>query len=172
MKHWYVAAMDGLQRLCMVVAGACVVAVTLIIPAGIFSRYVLGSGLSWPEPVAALLVTWFAFASAAICYREGLHIGVMVVPNRLHGRVRTVVGWTIELCMIGINLFMVIWGLRLVETTWNQVIAALPAVSVGASYLPIPIGGALVLLFVIERLWTGRLFPEPPADGLARAATE
>jgi TRAP-type C4-dicarboxylate transport system permease small subunit len=152
--------MDLVQRLCMIVAGACVIAITLIIPWGIFSRYVLGIGLSWAEPVAVLLVIWFAFTSAAVCYREGLHIGVAIVPNLLQGTVKTAIGWTIELYMAGLNLFMLVWGIRLVATTWNQTIAAFPIVSTGMSYLPVPIGGAVVVLFVIERLWTGRLFVE------------
>jgi len=170
--HGYIRAMDALQRACVVVSAACVVAITLIIPGGIFARYALGIGLSWAEPAAVLLVIWFAFLSAAICYREGLHIGVMIVPNLLNGRARLAVGWAIELCVAGINLFMLIWGTRLVDATWGQLIAALPMVTAGASYLPIPIGGAVVLLFVVERLWTGRLFVEPSADTLTHVSTE
>lgn len=172
MRDRYVEAMGLVQRLCIAVAGVCIVAITLIIPWGIFTRYALGIGLSWAEPVAVLLVIWFSFMSAAVCYREGLHIAVMIVPNRLHGRTRTAVGWAIEACVAGINLFMLIWGTRLVATTWDQVIAALPIVSVGASYLPVPIGGAVVVLFVIERLWTGKLFVEPSADTLTHISTE
>ena len=53
------------------------------------------------------------------------------------------------------NLFMLFWGMRLVHTTWYQAIADFPLLSVGISYLPVPVGGAITLLFVIERLWTG-----------------
>ena len=63
--------------------------------------------------------------------------------------------------MAGMNLFMLVWGVRLVHTTWFQAISDFPAISVGISYLPVPLGGAITLLFVIERLWTGRLFQEP-----------
>lgn len=172
MRDRYIQAMDALQRLCVAASGACVVAITLIISWGIFSRYVLGIGLSWAEPVSALLVIWFAFLSAAVCYREGLHIGVMIVPNLLQGRARLALGWFIELSMGAINLFILIWGMRLVEATWGQVIAAFPAVTTGASYIPVPLGGGIVLLFVVERLWTGRLFVEPSADTLTHVSTE
>lgn len=172
MIQGYIRAMDAIQQLCTVVSAGCVVAITLIIPWGIFSRYALGIGLSWAEPVSVLLVIWFAFLAAAVCYREGLHIGVTILPNLLRGRARLAVGWAIELCVAAINLFMLIWGTRLVETTWGQLIAALPVVTAGASYLPIPIGGAIVLLFVVERLWTGRLFVEPSADSLTHVSTE
>ena len=72
----YSALMDALQRACMIVAGACLVVITIIIPWGVFTRYVLGIGSSWPEPLAVLLMIWFSFMAAAICYREHLHIGV------------------------------------------------------------------------------------------------
>jgi TRAP-type C4-dicarboxylate transport system permease small subunit len=49
-------------------------------------------------------------------------------------------------------VFMVIWGEKLVEATWNNSIADFPALSVGVTYMPIPLGGAALLLFVIERL--------------------
>jgi TRAP-type C4-dicarboxylate transport system permease small subunit len=170
MREGYVQAMNVLQRLCMLVAGTCLVVLTLIIPWGVFTRYVLNYGSSWPEPMAVLLMIWFSFVSAAICYREGLHIAVGVLPNALRGTSRQLLGWTVELCMMAISLFMLHWGVRLVRTTWFQVIADFPAVSTGMSYLPVPVGGAIVALFVIERLWTGRFF-EPPDEGTVAAVS-
>jgi TRAP-type C4-dicarboxylate transport system permease small subunit len=69
-----------------------------------------------------------------------------------------------SLCMLVTNLFMLAWGIRLVETTWHQSIAEFPIVSAGLAYLPIPIGGALTALFVLERMLTGRFFAEPPLE--------
>ena len=42
---------------------------------------------------------------------------------------------------------------------YKRQIADFPALSVGATYLPIPLGGAILLLFVIERVAIG-----PPAQ--------
>jgi TRAP-type C4-dicarboxylate transport system permease small subunit len=173
MKARYIAAMDLLHRSCMVVAGVCLVVITLIIPWGVFTRYVLNAASSWPEPMAVLLMIWFSFLSAAVCYREHLHIGVAVIPMMLHGPARVAAGWLIEICMMGTNLFMLWYGIKLVHTTWYQSISDFPGYSVGASYLPVPLGGAIVALFVIERLWTGELFAAPPSDdGLAPVSTE
>jgi TRAP-type C4-dicarboxylate transport system permease small subunit len=168
----YSRLMDAVQRICMIIAGACLVVITLIIPWGVFTRYMLGFGSSWPEPMAVLLMIWFSFMAAAICYREYLHIAVSVLPNALGGWQRIVLGWVVEVLMAGTNLFMLIYGARLVQTTWHQVIAEFPIVSVGVSYLPVPIGGAVVLLFVVERLWTGALFGTPSDDAVSRVALE
>ena len=168
----YVRAMDALSRACMLVAASCLIVITLIIPWGVFTRYVLGSGSSWPEPAAVLLMIWFSFTAAAVCYREGLHIGVSILSNILTGWKRTALGWLIELLMGATNLFLLIYGARLVRATWHQVIADFQIISVGVSYLPVPLGGGIVVLFVIERLLTGRLFVEPSASAVSHISTE
>jgi TRAP-type C4-dicarboxylate transport system permease small subunit len=68
---------------------------------------------------------------------------------------RRVVEPLAEALVAFLAVFMVIWGARLVGTTWHQSIAEFPALSVGVTYLPIPIGGAITLLFVVERLLIG-----------------
>ena len=171
MKERYIRAMDGLHRLCLWVSGICLVVITLIIPWGVYTRYVLGYGSSWPEPMAVLLMIILSFLSGALCYRDNLHIAVMAVPNSLTGLTRMILGWVGEICMIATNLFMLLWGIELVKTTWFQVIAEFPIVSVGLSYLPVPVAGGITILFVVERLWTGKLFALA-SDSSLTVATE
>jgi TRAP-type C4-dicarboxylate transport system permease small subunit len=168
----YIRLMDKVHRAMVIVAGACLVIITLIIPYGVFTRYVLNSAASWPEPMATLLMIVLSFASAVACYREYLHIGVGMLPAALSGTPKLIVGWLIELCMLATNLFMLVWGIRLVETTWFQYIAEFPIMSVGLSYAPIPIGGGLTILFIIERLLTQEFFHEPEAETISKLTTE
>ena len=161
MKAQYIRAMDAVHGACLFVAGSCLVIITAIVPYGVFTRYVLNSAASWPEPMATLLMIVVSFLSAVVCYREYLHIGVGVLPAFLPGPAKALLGWFLEACMLATNVFMLVWGLRLVQTTWFQSIAEFPLVSAGMAYLPIPVGGALTALFVIERLITGKFFAEP-----------
>jgi TRAP-type C4-dicarboxylate transport system permease small subunit len=173
MRELYFAAMDHLHRACVFFAGLSLVVITLIIPWGVFTRYVLNSAASWPEPMAILLMIVLSFLSAVVCYREHLHISVMSIPNMLTGKARIALGLLIEFCMLVTNVFLLWFGMNLVKVTWHQSIAEFPIVSVGVSYLPIPIGGLLTILFVIERLLKGNLFPPPPElDDVRTVATE
>jgi TRAP-type C4-dicarboxylate transport system permease small subunit len=172
MKAQYIRAMDAIHAACLFVAGACLVIITVIVPYGVFTRYVLNSAASWPEPMATLLMIVVSFLSAVVCYREYLHIGVGVLPAFLNGPAKALLGWFLEACMLATNLFMVVWGLRLVQTTWFQSIAEFPIVSAGMAYLPIPIGGALTTLFVVERLMTRKFFAEPLPETDAPISTE
>src|SRR5215475_2905020 len=118
MKASYIRAMDGLHQACLFVAGACLVIITLIIPWGVFTRFVLNSASSWPEPLAVLLMIALSFLSAVVCYREYLHIGVGIVPALLEGPAKIALGILIEVAMLITNLFMLWYGLKLVQTTW------------------------------------------------------
>jgi TRAP-type C4-dicarboxylate transport system permease small subunit len=164
--------MDALNAACLFVAGVCLVVITIIIPYGVFCRYVLNSAASWPEPMAVLLMIVLSFLSAVVCYREHLHIGVGLLPGALSGPAKALLGWVIELAMLGTNLFMLWYGIKLIETTWNQSIAEFPGLSVGVAYLPIPIGGAITVLFVVERLWSQRFFGAPSAEAVSGISTE
>jgi TRAP-type C4-dicarboxylate transport system permease small subunit len=168
----YIRLMDALNEACVFIAGVCLVVITVIIPYGVFCRYVLNSAASWPEPMAVLLMIVLSFLSAVVCYREHLHIGVSLLPNALGSRNKVLLGWVIELCMLGTNVFMLWYGIKLIQVTWYQSIAEFPLLSVGVAYLPIPIGGAITVLFVIERLWTQRFFSEPSPEAISALSTE
>jgi TRAP-type C4-dicarboxylate transport system permease small subunit len=158
-------AMDALYRLCVVVASVALVLISAVIPWGVYTRYVLNRAASWPEPMAILLTIVLTFVGAAACYRVEAHMRMAVVVRLLPRPVRRLGELAAEALVGLLSLFMVVWGVGLVETTWHQSIAEFPALAVGVTYLPIPIGGAFSLLFVVERLLIG---PPPVAPGAAR----
>lgn len=172
MAETYRRAMDALYLLCVLVGGIALVLISAIIPWAVFTRYVLNSAASWPEPMAVLLMIVLSFLSAVVCYREHLHIGVGLLPGFLAEPWKSLLGWVLEICMLATNLFMVIWGLKLVQATWYQSIAEFPLVTAGMTYLPIPIGGGLTVLFVVERLLTQDFFREPEPETVSQISTE
>jgi len=141
------------------------VLISAVIPWGVFTRYALNSAASWPEPLAILLTIVLTFSGAAACYRTGTHMSVSVLVRAMSLPLRRVVEPLSEGLVALVGLFMVIWGARLVGTTWYQSIAEFPALSVGVTYLPIPIAGGITLLFVAERLLIG---PPPRTRRTAR----
>ena len=47
--------MDYLYLLCVVIGCTALVLISAVIPWAVFTRYVLNSAASWPEPLAILL---------------------------------------------------------------------------------------------------------------------
>src|SRR3974377_2458865 len=79
-------AMDALYLVCVLVGCTGLVAISAVIPYAVFTRYVLNSAASWPEPLAVLLTILLTFIGAAAAYRLNLHMNVAYFPNNLPGR--------------------------------------------------------------------------------------
>lgn len=155
--------MAALYWVCVWVAALAIVGMTVAIPWGVFTRYVLNSASSWPEPLAVLLMVLFTFSGAAACYRANAHIAVALFRDLLPPKGRTLLGLLVDGLMVLLALFMMIWGLQLAERTWDQSIAEFPWLPVGLTYLPLPLGSAATILFIVEHLWCG------PAQDLVEA---
>ncbi|QDW39953.1 TRAP transporter small permease [Bradyrhizobium sp. KBS0727] len=155
-------AMDYLYLACVVVGCTALVLISAIIPWAVFTRYVLNSAASWPEPLAVLLTIVVTFIGAAAGYRLNLHMNVAFFADKLPAPYRKLLELVVQLLMALIAIFMIVWGGRLVEVTWYNTIADFPFLSVGVTYLPIPVGGACLLLFIVERIFLG-VPPDPIA---------
>ena len=164
----YRKAMDALYFVCVLVAGIALVLISAVIPWAVFTRYVLNSAASWPEPTAVLLTIVLTFIGAAAGYRFHVHMNVSFFVDMLPDRLRALVDLLVQLLMAAIALFMTIWGAQLVEVTWYNTIPDFPALSVGVTYLPIPVGGFCLLLFIVERIVLGT--PPDPAHDAAHPA--
>jgi TRAP-type C4-dicarboxylate transport system permease small subunit len=160
MSHIYRRMMDALYLFCVVLAGTALVLISAVIPWAVFTRYVLNSAASWPEPTAVLLTIALTFIGAAACYRRRLHMNVSFFVLMLPPTLRRLAELIAELLVAAMALFMLVYGVKLVEATWFNTIADFPFLSVGLTYLPIPVGGLFLLLFVIERV----VFGMPPDE--------
>lgn len=155
MDHPLIRFLDWVYLACIWVASTAIVLMSLIIPWGVFSRYVLGTGSHWPEPIAILLMVVFTFIGAAASYRAGAHIAVGMLTEALPPFLRKACAHVVNLLMILVCSFVVWYGTRLCLDTMGQTLAELPWLPVGFTYLALPVGSAVTLLFVLERIVFG-----------------
>ncbi|WP_288880802.1 TRAP transporter small permease [Kosakonia cowanii] len=161
MAERYSLLMDILYRLSMWVAGLALLVMVAIIPVGIFARYVLNSALSWPEPMAIICMVTFTFIGAAVSYRAGSHIAVTMMTDRLSEPLRKVCFLLADLMLMAISLFILWYSATLCAELWEQPVAEFPLFTAGESYLPLPIGSAITLLFIVEKMLFGAQYHRP-----------
>ena len=147
--------MDRLYAAGIWIAGTAILLMSLVIPWGVFTRYVLGTGSQWPEPIAILLMMLFTFVGAACAYRAGGHIAVSMLTERLPAAAQSVFAVGVDSLMALVSLFVAWYGAKLSIGTFGQSIAELPWLPVGVTYAALPLGAAMTLLFVIERMVYG-----------------
>jgi TRAP-type C4-dicarboxylate transport system permease small subunit len=160
MRNAYRRLMQRLYIGCVALSGVAMVAITLMIPTGVFMRYVMNNPLQWPEPASVIMMVFFSFVGGAAVYRANAQIAVEALMRAVGGTGRAVMQWGVHGCMFIIGAFMLVYGANLCWLMQGNTIAEFPRLSVGIVYLPIPVGGLLTLLFLIEKVWLG----EPPKD--------
>src|ERR1700747_3550399 len=114
------AAMDALYRLCVAGAGGALVLISAVVPWGVFTRYVLNSAGSWPEPMAIQLTIVLTFIGAAACYRADTHMRVSILVRAMSQPWRRLIEPLAEVLTTLLSLFMIIWGARRLAATWHQ----------------------------------------------------
>ena len=147
--------MEWLYLACVVLSGTALVAITLIIPAGVFMRYVMNNPMAWPEPAAVIMMVMFSFLGGAAVYRANVHVAVEALLNAVSARVRKIMLRGVDACMTATALFMLVYGIQLCIATRFSTMAEFPTLSVAVVYAPIPVAGLLTLLFIFEKVWAG-----------------
>lgn len=156
--------MDALYWLCIGIAGIGIAVQSVIIAWGVFTRYVLGMGSFWPEPIAIFLAIQVTFYGAAAVYRANAHIALDMFVRAAPAPARRICAWLVLALMAGISIFMVGYGASLVQQTFFQTYPEFQYIRVGAVYTAIPIGGLITLLFVIEKALGLAPEPEPHVE--------
>lgn len=145
-------ALDHLAR--FVIAFSSVALVLLVALTGwqVWGRYVLNDTPTWTEKAALLLILIVALPMAAIGLRENFHLGIGYVSDLLSHRSRRALDIANALVLGGFGVAMMVGSWPLVVGTWGRDIPLL-GLPQGLQYAPLILTGALITLFMAERIW-------------------
>jgi TRAP-type C4-dicarboxylate transport system permease small subunit len=148
----YSQVMQVLYWICIAIPATALVAMTILVTISVFSRYALSYGASFFEPFTVILAIQLTFFGAAACYRSNDHIRLSLFVGLLSEKLQKQVIYFGTLLMAVFSGIMVFHGIALAKATFGQGYFEFPAIPAGAIYLGIPISGAVIFLFVIEKL--------------------
>jgi TRAP-type C4-dicarboxylate transport system permease small subunit len=146
-----------LEKAAMVVAGVCVIAIMLIVVYDAIGRYLFGSPLQWAfDVVSNFLMVGAAYLALSGTFQRGDHISIKLLHSNLSRPWRA--GVDITCSLLAIALFGAIaygTGTHALDAYRGK--EFLPGVimwPVWLSYLPIPIGTAILVLRLLHHCVT------------------
>lgn len=154
--------LDRTARAALWLAAAALVALTAIVGWQVFGRYVLNRTPSWAEPLALQLMSWLILLGAAVGVRERFHLGLDLLRYVLPVPVIRVMDMLSLAAVAVFGSCMVWYGIALARGTWRSTIPVL-GVPGSVTFFPLIAGGALIVLFAIERLVLLRRAPTETA---------
>ena len=156
-----VRALDGLAAIVMGLAGAALVGMALVQFWQVFARYVLNDSPGWTEPVALLMMSVTVMCGASVAVRRETHFAFQTLAQALPGAMQVVLKTITRLIAAAAGAGLMWLGGTLMIDEWPVTMAGAP-LPAGLKFAGLCFGGALILLFAIERLLTGD-YREPKA---------
>ena len=133
------------------VAGAGLVAMTAIIGAQVFFRYLLNDSIIWSEPAAVILMGWFIFLGAAVGIREGYHLSFDILLYLVSQRVKLILYSLSDIVVTAFGIGMVWFGWQLMSSAYGITLPSL-GITGAVDFMPLVAGGVLMVIFSVERL--------------------
>ena len=127
----------------------------------VFTRYVLNDSPSWTEPVTLLLLATAMSLGAAAGVHTRRHFGFFLLHDHVRPGIRRAIDVLAALIVAAIGVVLAYWSARLLLDGLD-IRAAGANLPQSINYLPLSLGGALMVLFAANRLVRAVL--ERPAD--------
>lgn len=126
-----------------------VVALAVIVFIQVFNRFVLQTPLAWSEDLAMLLFQWVVFLGAALGVKRMRHFGIELLVRQLPERWRHRLELLTPMVMAIVALVMVVQGYTLLSLNTRRIFSTMN-LSYTWAFLPIPLAGILILVYLIQ----------------------
>ena len=114
--------------------------------------HVVGKDLAWVTELAELLMVWVTFLGGACATRRGAQMTITEFIDKLEGGRRRVADALVDGFGIAVLATLVWYGINLVVASWGNLLTVLQ-IPMSFQYLGMPVGCALMLLWLAWDLW-------------------
>ena len=150
--------LDRLSDASIAVAVAALIGLVVVQGWQVFARYVINDSPSWTEPVTILLLAAAMSFGAASGVHTGRHFGFFLLAEAMRPANKRIVDTVVNIVIVSIGAVMAGWGSVLLLDGLDIKMAGAPLPQ-SLPYLPLAIGGALMVVFALARgvsVWTKR----------------
>jgi TRAP-type C4-dicarboxylate transport system permease small subunit len=152
-RHLKWRALDGLERVLMILCGVCLAGFSTAVFFDVLTREI-GHPWLWLQEVTSAFFTYGIFCGTGVAVRRNDHLYLSAIAERLSGSIRT----TLEVFNRGVVLAV---GIAMVVFGWQNFLQGfgsfrMPSLTpIAYLYWPIPVSGFFVALFSVEQIVNG-----------------
>ncbi|MEQ7417199.1 TRAP transporter small permease [Xanthomonas campestris pv. campestris] len=145
-------ALDRVSNFVVGVAAVALLGLVVVQGWQVFTRYVLNDSPSWTEPVTLLLLSTALSLAAAAGVHTNRHFGFYLLGEHMPPLVRRVFDVIRPVMIIAIGAVLAWWSAVLLLDGLDIKMAG-AQMPQSINYLPLSIGGALMVVFALYKLW-------------------
>ncbi|MFM2239239.1 MAG: hypothetical protein RJA69_613 [Pseudomonadota bacterium] len=154
LPNWCTRALDGLAWMLRASLITAMGIMLFCIALQVVMRYVFARTPSWSEELAILMFAWCALGGLALGVREGFHVRMDLLLDRLSPTARLWSERGIDAATAVLGAYLAVAGWRYVDMTRGATSAAIQY-PIECLHALAPLTGLLIMLFASERAWRG-----------------
>ena len=147
------SASDALNRLAVAICIGCILVMLSISFIGFIYMMATGAALSWTYSLARLFLPWIGLLSITIAFKNGEHVALAVLLNRMPAAMGRAVGWGI-VALIGLFGALMLWQGWIYFMESTQIFMVSDQIQISHRWVAasVPISGLVILVHLVDGL--------------------
>jgi len=142
---------DFIEKIASAILVIFLVVIAIVIPVGVFTRYVVKIALTWSDEISLFSLVWASMLGAAVGLRKGYQIGIRYFVDKSPRILSIILEAISYLFILGFLTVLVIFGTKQTIINARQLSAAI-RIPMAIPYAALPVGFAIMILFTIEQI--------------------
>lgn len=144
--------LDGIDKTLRTVLSVMIAVFTAVILISIFFRYVLNNSLVWSEQVCRYIYVWMVMLAMPVVYRAKANVAFDMLYKKCSPQLKRGIEFVTDILIGFFAGFLALQG-------WNYTILKGGTIITGINlpqgwmYISQPIGGVIMIFFIIEHIW-------------------
>lgn len=144
---------NAIHKACQFFLAADLLAVTFILTINVILRYIFKSSWPWSEELSRYLVAWLTFVGAACCVTEGSDITIDSITGLFSKKGQKIIAIITTLISIAFMIIFIYTSMQMTMRSFqNGQMATAMKLPIWIVYMSMPVGGALTVLRLVEKL--------------------
>lgn len=125
-----------------VVVGICFVQVV--------ARYIFSASFAWAEEVSIILLLWGTWGAACLAVRQGIHLRVRILEDRLALRTNLTLRLALN-CLAILSMAVIALTSKIIISAMAHVtLMSLPSLPMNIMYISVPVGCVLMIYYLLR----------------------
>jgi TRAP-type C4-dicarboxylate transport system permease small subunit len=145
------AIIDGVVFYLLATALAALVGICFV---QVVARYIFNASFSWAEEVSIVLMVWATWGGASIAVKEGSHLRILIIVERVKRRTRLALELALNALAIFFLVFVAVTSKTIIGGMANMTLFSLPSVPMNILYVSVPVGCTLMIYYFLRVMFS------------------
>lgn len=118
----------------------------------VVARYLFSASFTWAEEVSIILLLWSTWGAACLAVKEGVHLRVCILDDRLTPRLSIILRLALNCLAIPFMVVIALTSKIVIRAMANITLMSLPSLPMNVLYTCVPVGCVMMIYYLLRAM--------------------